>query len=228
MSTPPVDEIERIVAAALTGDRAAESQMLRALRPGGLSVLRYGAFHRWIDAEDLTQETLHIIVERVRAATIDDPRKVFAFAAATARNLALNAARKMLRQQTVVDSELIDELAQNLGMEQSDLSDSDDRHLAQAVVALLDELPAERDRQLLMRFYLDGIDKQVLCRELGLSPKHFDRVLLRARTRLRAIIERRAPHLALVPRITAILLPVGISFTFLGESFWLLVTQLTQ
>jgi hypothetical protein len=24
------------------------------------------------------------------------------------------------------------------------------------------------------------------------------------------------------------LLPVGISFTFLGESFWLLVTQLTQ
>jgi hypothetical protein len=108
------------------------------------------------------------------------------------------------------------------------LSDSDDRHLAQAVVALLEELPAERDRQLLMRFYLDGTDKQVLCRELGLSPKHFDRVLLRARTRLRAIIERRAPHLALVPRITAILLPVGISFTFLGESFWLLVTQLTQ
>jgi RNA polymerase sigma-70 factor (ECF subfamily) len=212
VSTLSQDEIERIVAAALTGDRAAESQMLRALRPGVLSVLRYGAFHRWIDAEDLTQETLHIVVERVRARTIDDPRKVFAFAAATARNLALNAARKMLRQQT----------------EQSDLSDSDDRHLAQAVVALLEELPAERDRQLLVRFYLDGTDKQVLCRELGLSPKHFDRVLLRARTRLRAIIERRAPHLALVPRITAILLPVGISFTFLGESFWLLVTQLTQ
>ncbi len=87
------------------------------------------------------------MVERVRARTIDDPRKVFAFAAATARNLALNAARKMLRQQTVVDSELVDELAQNLEMEQSDLSDSDDRHLAQAVAALLDELPTERDRQ---------------------------------------------------------------------------------
>ena len=107
--------------------------MLVALRPGVLAVLRFGAFHRWIDAEDLTQETLHIVVERVRARTIDDPRKVFAFAAATARNLALNAARKMLRQQTVVDSELVDELAQNLEMEQSDLSDSDDRHLAQAV-----------------------------------------------------------------------------------------------
>src|SRR4029079_6364119 len=178
MSGVSVDEIERIVAAALRGDPTAESRMLIALRPGVLSVLRFGAFHRWIDQEDLTQETLHIVVERVRARTIDDPRKVFAFAAATARNLALNAARKMLRQQTVVDSELVDELAQNLEMEQSDLSDADDRHLAQPVMTMLDELPTQRDRQLLTRFYLDGTDNQQLCRDLGLSPKHFDRVLM--------------------------------------------------
>jgi RNA polymerase sigma-70 factor (ECF subfamily) len=219
MSGISVDEIEQIVAAALTGDRQAETRMLVSLRPGVLAVLRFGAFHRWIDAEDLTQETLHIVVERVRARTIDDPRKVFAFAAATARNLALNAARKMLRQQTVVDSELIDELAQNMEMEQSELSESDDRHLAEAVAALLDELPTERDRQVLMRFYLDNSDKQQLCAELGLSPKHFDRVLMRARSRLRTIIERRAPHLALFPRISSILLPLAISFTFWVRHF---------
>jgi len=63
-----VDEIAKIVAAALDGDRQAESRMLVALRPGVLAVLRFGAFHRWIDAEDLTQETLHVVVERVRAA----------------------------------------------------------------------------------------------------------------------------------------------------------------
>src|SRR5688572_13701024 len=214
MSGTSVDEIEIIVAAAIGGDRQAESRMLIALRPGVLAVLRFGAFHRWVDAEDLTQETLQIVVERVRGRSIDDPRKVFAFAAATARNLALNAARKALRQQTVVDSELVDELAQNLEMEQSDPSDPDDRHLAQAVMALLDELPTARDRQVLVRFYLDGHDKQQLCHELGLSPKHFDRVLMRARSRLRTIIERRAPHLALVPRVTSILLPLAISFTF--------------
>ena len=219
MSTPPVEEIERIVTAALSGDRQAETRMLIVLRPGVLAVLRFGAFHRWVDAEDLTQETLHIVVERVRARTIDDPRKVFAFAAATARNLALNAARKVLRQQTVVDSELVDELAQNLEMEQSELSEQDDRHLAEAVASLLEELPTERDRMLLMRFYLDGTDKQQLCRELGLSPKHFDRVLMRARTRLRTIIERRAPHLALVPRVISILLPLATSFTFLVRHF---------
>ena len=219
MSAESVEQVERIVAAALQGDRQAESRMLIALRPGVLAVLRFGAFHRWVDAEDLTQETLQIVVERVRAGTIDDPRKVFAFAAATARNLALNSARKMLRQQTVVDSELVDEIAQNLEMEQNELSDSDDRHLAQAVMGLLDELPTARDRQVLIRFYLDGTDKQTLCRELGLSPKHFDRVLMRARSRLRTIIERRAPHLALFPRITSILLPFALSFTFWVRDF---------
>src|SRR5690348_2854643 len=157
MSGLPVEELEKIVSAALDGDRQAESRMLKSLRPGVLAVLRYGAFNRWIDVEDLTQETLQIVAERMRSRTIDDPRRVFAFAAATARNLALNAARKMLRQQTVVDSELVDELAQNLEMEQSDLSESDDRQLAEAVAALLEELPTERDRQLLIRFYLDGI-----------------------------------------------------------------------
>jgi RNA polymerase sigma-70 factor (ECF subfamily) len=162
---------------------------------------------------------LHIVVERVRARTIEDPRKVFSFAASTARNLALNAARKALRQQTVVDSDLVDELAQNLEMEQNELSDADDRHLAEAVMAMLEELPTERDRQMLTRFYLDGVDKQQLCRELGLSPKHFDRVLMRARSRLRSIIERRAPHLALFPRITVILLPVAMSFTLWVRHF---------
>jgi len=214
-----VDEIAKIVAAALDGDRQAESRMLVALRPGVLAVLRFGAFHRWIDAEDLTQETLHVVVERVRAHTIDDPRKVFAFAAATARNMALNAARKMLRQQTVVDSDLIDELAQNMESEPSELSEADDRQLAQAVMTLLDELPTERDRDILVRFYLDGTDKQQLCQELGLSPKHFDRVLMRARTRLRTIVERRAPHLALLPRITSVLLPLAISFTVWVRDF---------
>ena len=219
MSGSTTEQIERVVSAALGGDRQAESQMLVALRPGVLAVLRFGAFSRWVDAEDLTQETLQVVVERVRARTIDDPCKVFAFAAATARNLALNAARKMLRQQTVVDSELVDEIAQNLEMEPNDLSDSDDRHLAEAVMTLLDELPTPRDRQVLVRFYLDGADKHSLCRELGLSPKHFDRVLMRARTRLRTIVERRAPHLALFPRITSILLPIALSFTFWVRDF---------
>lgn len=219
MSAPPAEEIARIVAAALTGDKRAESAMLQALRPGVLAVLRFGAFYRWIDAEDIAQEALQVVADRVRTRTIDDPKKLFAFAAATARNMALNSARKALRQQTIVDSELVEEIAQNTPLEQHDSNESDDRHLAQAVAALLDELPTARDRQLLIRFYIDGADKQQLCRELGLTPNHFDRVLLRARSRLRTIVERKAPHLALLPRITMFLLATATSFTFWVRDF---------
>jgi hypothetical protein len=42
---------------------------------------------------------------------------------------------------------------------------------------------------------------------------------MRARSRLRTIIERRAPHLALFPRISSILLPLAISFTFWVRHF---------
>jgi hypothetical protein len=42
---------------------------------------------------------------------------------------------------------------------------------------------------------------------------------MRARTRLRTIIERRAPHLALVPRVTSILLAFTLSFTFWVRDF---------
>ena len=123
----------------------------------------------------------------------------------------------MLRQPDVVDSELSMN-SPDLEMEQATCS-ARIPQLAQAVAELLEELPTERDPSMLMRFYLDGTDKQQLCRELGLSPKHFDRVLMRARSRLRTIVERRAPHLALFPRVTVILLPLAMSFTFWVRHF---------
>jgi len=70
----------------------------------------------------------------VRARTIDDRGKgVRVRRGDRAQSRAQRGRARCCRQQTVVDSELIDELAQNLEMEQNDLSESDDRHLAQAV-----------------------------------------------------------------------------------------------
>jgi len=77
--------------------------MLVALRPGVLAVLRSARFTGWIDAEDLAQENA---AHRRRTRCAPEPsttRKVFAFAAADrAQSRASTAARKMLRQQTVV------------------------------------------------------------------------------------------------------------------------------
>jgi RNA polymerase sigma-70 factor, ECF subfamily len=62
---------------------------------------------------------------------------------------------------------------------------------AAAARRMLEEMPTSRDRDLLVRFYLDDEDKQTICVALGLSDEHFNRVIFRARSRFRVLLERR-------------------------------------
>ena len=49
---------------------------------------------------------------------------------------------------------------------------------------------APRDRDVLDRFYLRDQDKARICKELGLTPANFDRVISRARIRLRELLAK--------------------------------------
>jgi RNA polymerase sigma-70 factor (ECF subfamily) len=48
-----------------------------------------------------------------------------------------------------------------------------------------------RDREILVRVYLHDQDKEVVCRELGISEDHYKRVLHRARERFATLLQRR-------------------------------------
>ncbi len=210
-----MSDLTELALRAMAGDRAAEDALLARLRPGVIAVLKQGPFRRWIEPEDLAQEALRVLVERLRAGNLQEPEKIAAFLAQTARKLALNAVRKVARQQTVVDSELVDETALSVGLE---TSEPDDDHLARAVVRLLENLPNERDRYLLQRFYIDGVDKPSLCKELNLSHAHFDRLLFRARSRFRLLLNKEMPDFGLVARLTTFVLPLA-----LAGSLWRLL-----
>src|ERR1044072_9425956 len=87
------------------GDASAESELIRQFEPG-LRVLlrrRTGGDHGLL--QDLVQETLLVVIRRLRGAGIEDPEKLAAFAAQTARNLAIASHRKAERQKTDVDTE---------------------------------------------------------------------------------------------------------------------------
>src|SRR6202008_4290949 len=62
---------------------------------------------------------------------------------------------------------------------------------ASAARRMLEEMPVARDREVLVRFYLDDEDREKICRELRLSEEHFNRVIFRARNRFRQLIEHR-------------------------------------
>jgi len=55
---------------------------------------------------------------------------------------------------------------------------------------LLQDLGSSRDREILVRYYLDEEDKLHLCESLALTGPQFDRVIYRARDRFRMLLER--------------------------------------
>jgi RNA polymerase sigma-70 factor (ECF subfamily) len=170
------------------GDVSAESELIRQFEPGLRVLLRRRTGGDIGLLQDLVQETLLVVIQRLRGAGIDDPAKLAAFAAQTARNLAIASLRKSERQRTDVDSEATDRNADpSRGVEEI----AADFECALAVRALLRELPQPRDRLMLKRFYLDDHDKEVICQELDLTEAAFNQALSRARKRFRQILEER-------------------------------------
>jgi RNA polymerase sigma-70 factor (ECF subfamily) len=170
------------------GDVSAEGELIRQFEPG-LRVLlrrRTGGDHGLL--QDLVQETLLVVLQRLRGAGIDDPQKLAAFAAQTARNLAIASLRKAERQKTDVDSDATERNADpTRGVE----ARASDLEAALAVRALLREMPQPRDRLMLKRFYLDDHDKELICKEMQLTEAAFNQALSRARRRFRQILEER-------------------------------------
>ncbi len=170
------------------GDATAETELIRQFEPGLRVLLRRRTGGDAGLLQDLVQETLLVVLQRLRGAGIDDPQKLAAFAAQTARNLAIASLRKAERQKTVVDSEATDRNADpSHGVEEI----AADLEAAMAVRALLRELPQPRDRLMLKRFYLEDHDKQLICQELDLTEAAFNQALSRARKRFRQILEER-------------------------------------
>ena len=135
-------------------------------------------------AEDIHQATFEVIVRRLRERGIDDPGRIKQFIRQTAMNLAKGEFRKRDRQQTFADSELV----ANTPDRGRSLFDRIEREQLLAVVRrMIEELPIERDRDIFRRFYIFGERRAAICDVLDLGYDHFDRVMYRARQRLKAL-----------------------------------------
>jgi RNA polymerase sigma-70 factor (ECF subfamily) len=129
--------------------------------------------------EDLHQDTFRIAIERVRAGRLREPSKLAAFVLSLARKLAIEHFRE-LRSADGCEPE--EELP---APEPDPLEDLLRTERAEVVRRVLEHMTCERDREVLSRLYIAGDDKDAICRDLGLSSAHFNRVLFRARERYR-------------------------------------------
>lgn len=177
-----VDLVRRIA----HGDRSAERAMIERYGRGLLYLLQRRTGDREL-AKDLRQETFIIAIEKLRASSLDDPQRLAAYLRGIAINLLSAEWRKNKRRATTPDLDAIDATADGGSGPGDNLSRA---QVAGAVRALLEELPVARDREVLVRLYLQDQDRDAICAALGIDASHFNRVLFRAKQRFKALLGR--------------------------------------
>ncbi len=177
--------LTELVGRIRSGDRDAEAEFVeRYLRGVGI-IIRHSCSDRSA-CDVLIQDTLRIAIEKIRAGAVRDPERLSGFVASLARNLVIEHARRRKGRENRGEEDASGVRDPAAGPLDQLLRDERDA----IVRRLLDELPTERDRAILRRYYLDEQDKDEICAALGLTREHFTRVLFRARKRYRESLER--------------------------------------
>jgi RNA polymerase sigma factor (sigma-70 family) len=166
------------------GDAEAERLLVRRfMRPITVVLKRHTTDPDLV--QDLVQDTFISVLLSLRNGQLRMPEMLASFLLQTARNIAANARRKQVRHGPDADTE---RLAQLVDINRSPIDLVSDADLGVRVQAAIAGLGVRRDRELLRRHYLEDADRSALQSDFGLTAAQFDRVLCRARTRLREIL----------------------------------------
>jgi RNA polymerase sigma-70 factor (ECF subfamily) len=172
------------------GVRAAEQTLVARYGPP----LHFMLKQRTRDSElalDIRQDALRIVIEKLRAGTLEQPERLGGYLRGVALKLCGAQKRKESRRATTADSDAIEAVADAQADPAEHLSDE---QLKRTVRTLLAELSTPRDRDILTRVYLLEEDKETVCTALGVDSLHFNRVLFRAKQRFRELLLRAEQH----------------------------------
>ncbi len=138
--------------------------------------------------KDLAQEVIFAVILAVREGRIRDAAALPAYVQQTARNMLSMHRRKM---QPIAMGELPEVEAMWSERPLSPLEHCEQSQLNAMALAVLEELPTDRDRAIVRGYYVEGHDKPELMARLGLNKAQFDRVISRARRRMRDLLHEK-------------------------------------
>lgn len=174
--------VPNLISRIAAGDRGAEAEFVRQFERGVRVLVRRHCRPADPIVDDLVQDVLSGVLERLRAGAIHDPAALPAYVQSA---VVYASSAEYRRRRPMQPESAIEQLAD---------PDNPGRHLDTALLArmlrdLLAEMPVPRDREILRRFYLEEEDKESVCRALAIDPGHFHRVMFRARERFRTLLE---------------------------------------
>lgn len=177
------------------GDRQAEAELVRTYRRRLVVLIRSRTGDEDL-AEDISQETLMTALKKLRPASegdssarLENPGSVAAFLHGIALRKLAGLRRTEARRGVDLNPDIAEMIKDDAAGPGEILSREQQRA---AVRAALEELTVERDRDILISVFLRDEDRESICRRLGVDRDHFNRVLSRAKKRLREIAERGA------------------------------------
>ena len=135
-------------------------------------------------AADILNQAACTAWEKWQTGQVRRPEEIGGYIFQVAMNLLRNRRRNVAeRADRRVEPDVLEQLP----------ADATDRWLESKIAArvkrILQDLPSRRDREILVRFYLQEEEKEAICRDLALAPDQFDKVLHRARGRLKELLE---------------------------------------
>lgn len=159
---------------------------LIAKYPGLVAVLERRTGDRQL-ALDLLQDAIVTTLTKLDAGADLSSEIVAGYVFRTAMNHLRNHRRhERLLAPVDIDAALSAHVTEDAGAVESIQAEAN-RELVRRV---LRDLPTARDREVLVRFYLEEQDKDEICSDLGITSVHFNAVVSRARDRLRRGLEK--------------------------------------
>jgi RNA polymerase sigma-70 factor (ECF subfamily) len=167
------------------GDKAAETELVNKYWKSLYFILNRRCSDQQL-ASDIAQDTFIVVITKARNGEINTPDAIAGFIRQTGVNLLIAHFRKETRRATEAHGEVSFEIPDDKTNIERAVESRDSLKLVQQLIG---EMKVDRDRDLLVSYYANEEEKISICRRLDLTSTHFDRVLFRARSRLKQLID---------------------------------------
>lgn len=184
MSNPEQEKLHEIVTRIQDGDKKAECELIDKYYKTLFFIILKQTDDHYL-AQEVCQETFIIVLQKTRKGEIKNSYAMGSFIRSTGVNLIIEHKRKVKRQKTDL-TESFEHLSD--AQVNTFVSQLERKKAVELVTQVLQELKNDRDRTLLSEYFVYGKSKQEICTDLELSAEHFDKVLYRARQRLKQLL----------------------------------------
>jgi len=182
----PVD-YGRLVTRIINGDAGAEAELVSLFEDAVIHIIRRIAKNSSM-VEDFSQDTFLTVIRKIRNGDVQQPESLGSFIVNTARFHTIEQLRRLGQRAVSEELNQAEEVPDPAPNQLEELQTSEQLHEIRSLVREL----RPRYRELLLRFYMNEEPKATICADLRLTSSQFDRVLHRARNRLKTLyLERK-------------------------------------